>query len=116
MATPVAFSADQREQCVRAILSFPAGVRHAVIAAQTGINRETVRRVRYGRLWAQVLPELARLEPETTLDRCQQCVQFIPCRSSVEGIRRGRCALGIPECVTEGPTWARGCGAFSRAS
>lgn len=110
-------SHEEREARVRQILSFPAGAPHAAVSAATGYSRETVRRVRFGMLWADVLPQLERMERDGADARCHQCVQWEPRgeRSIVEaGDRRGCCALGIPECATEGMTWARGCGAFSR--
>lgn len=94
----------QHEAVVRAILSRSPDVPHMVVAADLGIHRDTVRKVRYGLQWSNVLPDLERLDPDQAGARCWACVQWTG----------DRCGLGIPECATEGHTWARGCGAFSQ--
>jgi hypothetical protein len=109
-------SLRQKEARVRAILAHPFTATHAAVAAATGFDREIVRRIRVGARYADLLPELERMEPERLDARCHQCVQWEPCKVKVSGERLGRCTLGIPECRSDGQTWARGCGAFSRRS
>jgi len=106
---------EQQEERVRAILSHPPTATHAQVSQATGYDREIVRRVRVGLRFADVLPELERLEPELTGARCRECVQWEPCQSQIDGQRLGRCTLGIPEARSDGQSWARGCGAFTRA-
>jgi len=101
-------SSQARESTVRAILSQSPALTHGDTAALAGVGRNTARLVRLGFKWADVLPELPRLDPTTWNATCLQCTQW-----ETDG---GRCVLGIPECKSEGPTWARGCGAFHRAS
>jgi transposase-like protein len=97
-------SNQARETMVRAILSQSPALTHGDTAALAGVARNTARLVRLGLQWADVLPELPRLDPATWAASCLQCKQW-----EADG---GRCMLGIPECKSEGPTWARGCGAY----
>jgi hypothetical protein len=97
-------SSQTREATVRAVLSQSPALGHTEVAALAGVDRDTARRVRLGLKWADVLPELPRLDPATWAASCLQCKQW-----EADG---ERCMLGIPECKSEGPTWARGCGAF----
>jgi hypothetical protein len=97
-------SNQARESMVRAILSQSPALTHGDTAALAGVARNTARLVRLGLQWADVLPELPRLDPTTWAASCLQCKQW---EADSE-----RCMLGIPECKSEGPTWARGCGAY----
>jgi len=105
-------SQAQREARVRAVLNFPPTAIPSLAAAALGIDQTTFRRIRLGRLWGDVLPELERMTPEQTQRLCWQCVQWKASTSRAGGDRQGRCLLGVPECRTDGHTWARGCGAF----
>jgi hypothetical protein len=107
---PTAFTPEQREERVRLILAFPPTATHLHIAEQTGISRETVRRVRVGQMWAKVAPELERMEPDQSSRQCRWCIHWEPRAAA----GRGCCGLGIPEPQTDGQTYARGCGAFTR--
>ena len=93
-----------REAKVQAVLTQSPALGHTEAAALAGVDRDTARRVRLGLKWADVLPELPRLDPATWAAICLQCKQW-----EADG---ERCMLGIPECKSEGPTWARGCGAY----
>jgi hypothetical protein len=104
-----------REATVRAVLSQPPDLSLAEISELTGINRDTVRRIRLGLIWSDVLPELERMTAEESSRRCSGCVQWVPPSGKGREHRYGRCHLGIEE-ATETQTWARGCGAFMRAS
>jgi hypothetical protein len=97
-------SLSAREAKVQAILNQSPALGHTEVAALAGVNRDTARRVRLGLKWADVLPELPRLDPTAWNASCLQCAQW-----EADG---ERCMLGIPECKSEGPTWARGCGAY----
>ena len=108
----VALTMEEREARVRRILAFSPTASNADVASATGYVRETVRRVRFGLIDADVLPELPRLELGVGNVFCHQCVQWGP--GDVHGNSRGRCALGIPECSLEGTRWARVCSAFHR--
>ena len=103
-----------REATVRAVLSQPPDLSLAEISEITGINRDTVRRIRLGLIWSDVLPEMDRMTAEQSSRRCQACVQWVPPSGTGREHRYGRCHLGIQE-ATETQTWARGCGAFMRA-
>ena len=103
---------ERIEALVRAILAHPPTTTHSAIGAELGVGREVVRRVRLGLRWSEVAPELERFEPDQAGRECRWCVHWEP-GAGIEG--RGRCGLGIPEPSTEGLTWARGCGAFTRA-
>jgi len=112
----VALTMEEREARVRQILAFPATTPNQAVADATGYARETVRRVRFGLIDADVLPELPRLVIGQGNALCHQCVQWNGGMGSSRNNRRGRCALGIPECSLEGTLWARSCGAFCRRS
>ena len=106
--------AEKRVEMVRAVLSQPPDMSLNDITELTGIDRDTVRRIRLGLRYADVLPELERMTAEESSRRCWACVQWVAPSGSGREHRYGRCHLGIQE-ATETQTWARGCGAFMRA-
>ena len=95
-----------REALVRGILSRSPLETHAAIADRFGCHRETVRLVRFGRRWADVAPDLERLDPAASGANCYLCCHWR------QGEDRGACTLGIPEAATDGQLYARGCGAY----
>ena len=103
-----------REATVRAVLSQPPNLSLAEISELTGIDRDTVRRIRLGLIWSDVLPDMERMTAEESSRRCWACVQWVAPSGTGREHRYGRCHLGIQE-ATETQTWARGCGAFMRA-
>ena len=107
-------SRPSRESTVRLILGQPPNLSLAEISELTGIDRDTVRRIRLGLIYADVAPELDRMTAEESSRRCWACVQWVPPSGTGREHRYGRCHLGIQE-ATETQTWARGCGAFMRA-
>lgn len=82
--------ADRRRIVERALTSDPMTT-HLQIALEVGCSRETVRKVRAGLIWTDVLPELPR-ERFTYGRRCWNC-KFI-------SRDRTQCDLGIPESVS----------------
>ena len=115
------FDDARKAELVRAILEAPCEQPHVAVGDQLGVNRETVRRVRFGFLWKKVLPELERLEVGDGLQgrnhTCEQCTHWKPGRFAYyeRGVRTrgiGQCTLGIPESVNL--KFARGCGAFTQ--
>ena len=94
---------QQRAAKVFAVLSQSPSMGHCETAALAGVDRDTVRRIRFGLKWTDVLPELPRIDPATWAAHCSDCVHWDA---------DGRCMLGIPECKSEGGNWARGCAAF----
>ena len=109
----------EKQHVTRHVLLAPIEVSHQIVGDQVGIGRSLTRMIRYGQAYADVLPELPRLEPDQTRRRCDQCVhwkaQRIRTRSETQDdIRRhGFCTLEIPE--AENMRYARGCGAFTKA-
>ena len=95
-----------REALVRGILGRSPLETHAAIADRFGCHRETVRLVRFGRRWADVAPDLERIDPAASGANCYLCCHWQP------GEDRGTCTLGIPEAATDGQLYARGCGAY----
>lgn len=67
---------ESREELVRSILSRSPLETHAAIAEQLGCHRETVRLVRFGRRWADVAPELERLDPAASGANCYLCCHW----------------------------------------
>lgn len=114
------FDDELKAQLVRVILNRPCEQGNQVIATELGLQRETVRRVRFGYLWRDVLPELERLEAGRgglrRIRSCEHCVHWKAGRieSMEHGVRVrriGLCTLDIPESIH--PKFARGCGAFT---
>lgn len=103
---------EERLPVVRLILEAPIDVSHHEIAVQVNLSRETVRRIRYGLLDADLLPELPRFSPEDFRRRCSQCVHVIPDeeRELPDGSYKPPCGLGFEE--SRAITYARGCGAY----
>ena len=109
----------EREELTIAVLNAPANQTHRAVGESLGISRETVRRVRYGIMWASIRPDIERLTQTLGTPgrgtRCDQCVHWKPerirDRSHGSDMKRlGICTLGIPESIS--PLYARGCGAF----
>ena len=95
-----------REALVRGILGRSPLETHAAIAERFGCHRETVRLVRFGRRWADVAPDLERLDLAASGANCYLCCHWS------QGKDQGACTLGIPEAATDGQLYARGCGAY----
>ena len=98
---------SQQVEVVRAVLERAPTESHQAAAAALGLSRHTVRKIRFGLQWPEVLPELERLEERHSGAYCYRC-----CHWSEKG--EGSCTLGFPEAALEGQLAARGCGAFSR--
>ena len=98
---------SEQEAAVRAILKRSPAESHQSVAAALGLHRATVRKIRFGLQWPDVLPELERLEERHSGAYCYRCTHW-----SEKG--DGSCTLGIPEAALEGQLAARGCGAFNR--
>ena len=99
---------QSREALVRGILGRSPLETHAAIAERFGCHRETVMMVRFGLRWADVAPELERLDLTAYNDaNCYRCIHGRPASEN-----HGPCRLDIPEAAIDGPTYARGCGAY----
>lgn len=105
-------SDTEREAITRAILESPIEMSHQAIATQVGLQRETVRKIRYGMINTDVLPGYPRLEPGALARSCTDCIHFTrhAVRRRIEGERVGLCDMGFAE--SENLTYARGCAAF----
>ena len=105
-------SQEEREAITRTILESPIEMSHQAIAVQVGLQRETVRKIRYGMVNADLLPNLPRLDPGILTRSCTDCLHFtrhiVP--RKVEGEQVGVCDMGFFE--SENLTYARGCPAF----
>jgi hypothetical protein len=113
------FTPERRESVTAAILNAPAEQTHKLVGDAIGVSPETVRKVRFGLMWFDVLPNLPRLDYSVRVRghglTCVLCVHWTPTpyrmRFDGEDIRRrGVCDLAIPESVDV--RYARGCGAF----
>jgi len=96
----------QQVAVVRAILMRPATESHLAAATALGLSRDTVRKVRFGLQWPEVLPHLERLEIAKQGAYCYRCVHW-------SSTGDGCCSLGFPEATIDGHLYARGCGAYS---
>ena len=106
----------EREQLVRTVLTSPIEMSHEQVAVKAGVQRETVRKIRFGIINTDILADLPRLEKGCLQRVCSKCIHFEPVDTLV-GIARRRsperarqCGLGFPE--VEDLTFARGCAAF----
>jgi len=75
-ALRTAFTPDHREWLVREILAAPQEERNMEVARRCGVSRETVRRVRFGTMWAAIAPELERQPMERAGAFCTSCRLF----------------------------------------
>jgi hypothetical protein len=104
---------ETRERLTRAILAYPLEVSHALISRELEMFPDTVRRVRFGILWASFAPELQRLTLEQATRTCRTCRLFEhhSYRRKANGKERrfyGHCTLGMPE-AKDNHDWARFC-------
>jgi hypothetical protein len=83
---------EERERIARIILDAPPTVGHNVLAQETGINREMVRRIRTGDRWANVLPDL----PRQSKNRNRRCTDCVNC-----DFLEWKCKLNIPESIAD---------------
>ena len=97
---------EQKAVAVRAVLEHSPVESHLAVSESVGIARDTVMRIRFGQIYADVLPELERLDPSKKGAYCYRCIHW-----SRDG--DGCCSLGIPEATNDGQLYARGCGAYS---
>ena len=110
---------EEREAIALAVLSAPCETPTAVLAHRVGLSRETVRCIRIGKLYAEVLPHLPRIDPQAMQRSCLDCQLFSSRPSRLRGKdgsgihSHGRCSIGIPE--AENIHYGRGCGAFVEA-
>jgi len=107
---------EEREAITRTVLSAPLETPSKALAEQLGLSRQMVASIRIGRRYADVLPNLPRVEPAAMQRTCLDCTLFHhqPGRLRDEGadVRiYGQCSIGIPE-AAESLRYARGCGAF----
>ena len=99
------------EEMVRLVLSQSPDSSLSQIAAATGIDQDSARKIRLGVCYPDVLPELPRMTLEQSERRCWGCIQWDAPRGSGGKDRWGKCNLGIPE-ASKSQTFARGCGAY----
>lgn len=113
------------DDIVRAILTSSAGC--AALGKQYNVSRETVRRIRYGYTYLNVLPDLPRWEEPKPRERsvvynrtCWKCIHsaFYFERKNDKWkstARKPACALGLPDPLEEGARFARWCAAYAEA-
>jgi hypothetical protein len=93
------------EEVVLAVLNAPIEMASRVLGERYGVCRETVRKIRFGRSFAHLYPEIERLTVEQMARTCNNCIFF-----ERKSKRKAWCNLGFPECSN--PKFARGCGAY----
>ena len=103
---------EERAALTREVLLSPIESTDQAIATRVGLRRETVRKIRYGKVNADVATDLPRLEPGALSRRCNQCKFFLVenYRKRDDDSRKPVCDLGIEE--SKLIAYARGCGAF----
>jgi hypothetical protein len=112
-------SLAEREAIALAVLTAPCETPTAVLAHRVGLSRETVRCIRIGKLYAELLPHLPRIDPDAMQRSCLDCQLFSSRPSRLRGddgsdVRSfGSCSIDIPEAANI--HFARGCGAFVEA-
>jgi hypothetical protein len=91
---------------VLAVLTFPIEMRTADIAKEVGLSSESTRKIRTGKTYVELFPEIERLTTEQMVRTCEKC-SFFQRKSK----RTTWCDLGYPEAVSR--RFARGCGAYT---
>ena len=100
------------EAAVRAVFDAGVELTSQEVARLVGIGATTVREIRLGKKWPDVLPHIPRFNPSS----CTGCLHFQPrhiLATETEPDRCGICELGIPE--ARNVAYGRGCGAFVEA-
>ena len=106
---------DDPEACVQAVFSAPCELSHREVSDLVGVSTTTVKEIRLGRKWPDVLPHIDRFE--TMARTCCSCthweVRRMPATETEPRSRRGLCQLGIPEAANV--SYGRGCSAWAEA-
>ena len=102
----------EREAITRAVLESPASWTLQRVADHVGIHKDTVRRIRYGLMNADVALDLPRLSPETMRRSCTGCTHFTrhENRPHAEGAVIGTCDFEFPESADL--AYARECASY----
>ena len=102
-----------KEERVEIVLTASLTLSHAALARQVGLNRESVRQIRIGKLYRTILPDLPRQERNVRTHRCWQCglatTNQRP-RGGTDREDRQWCSLGFPEGMD--PLYAAECPSF----
>lgn len=95
------------EEAIREILLSDAA--QVDLAARFHVSRELIRRIRSGKSYAEMCPDIERVP--TRAVRCHQCLHWAVGEQEGES---GRCTLGIPESLEPGigQHYARVCNNF----
>ena len=102
----------EREALTRTVLESPASWTLQRVADHVGIHKDTVRRIRYGLMNADVAVDLPRFSPEIMRRSCTRCLHFTynEIRPHVEGVVVGTCDFEFPESVDL--NYARECNSY----
>ncbi len=87
-------------QQVRAIIG--SSESHSALGRIYGCSRETIRQIRAGQLYRDVLPEGYRPPPGPGDPSCERCQEW----------RGDYCSLGFPDPIEEGVGFARDCSLY----
>jgi hypothetical protein len=87
---------------VAAILASPES--HRALGKVYGCSRETIRLIRMGRAYHDLLPDGYTPPPSSKDPNCERCKFW----SGVD------CGLGFPDPVEEGPWFAKDCSLFEK--
>jgi len=117
-AITVEIPPERREELVLAVLNSPVEQPYRLQAEQLGISSELVRQIWHGKAYADIHPQLLRLDKQAIARSCLQCVHYQHLRQRTKDRKAGTqtrstgsCGLGIPE--AEHVRYARGCEAFA---
>lgn len=102
-------SLAEREHIARVVLEAPIGLSLRKIARRVGIHPDSVRQIRYGIIYRDVLPELPRFAKGTAALACSGCTHHSR-RTAEDCSVVGVCDLGFPE--SSQPGYARECAAY----
>jgi len=94
------------DEIVLAVLTSPVEMRTGDIAKEFGLCREVTRKIRTGKTYVELFPEIERLTTEQMVRTCEKCAFF-----QRKSKRTTWCDLGYPEAVSR--HFARGCGAYT---
>ena len=97
-------------------------VPHNRIAKEFGCSSWLVAMIRYGRRYAETVPDVERWENTAVRGKARSCWDCLHCKGewvrlpgSKGGKMLARCGLGLPDVISEGARFGRFCNAFIAA-
>ena len=94
-------------EAVKQIITAHPSETVASLAAELGMNNQTVRDIRVGKTYRDVLPEVERTPFWNRRGGCKRCLYYIPRDNHLpnnDPNRSARCQLNVPEFIEKAQT------------